>query len=229
MRTHGFLGIALMALLVIPLPAYAELPWEFDEHTRYMALGDSLTAGYGAVPATQGYVYLLYQAGVFDTVPNTLLANAGVPGATSLHVLEHQVPQALEAFQPDVITITVGGNDLLQILNNGDPGQILFDFQVNLSEILLQLRSTLPEASIFISNQYTIPQIPGSELIVPAFNTIIENVAGAYGAQVADVYSAFLDRKGLLLIERNGAGQYQVHPTNAGYRVMARAFIDAAE
>jgi len=28
----------------------------------------------------------------------------------------------------------------------------------------------------------------------------------------------------LLLIERHGAGQYEVHPTNAGYRAMAKAF-----
>ena len=27
--------------------ANAELPWQFEQHTRYMALGDSLAAGYG--------------------------------------------------------------------------------------------------------------------------------------------------------------------------------------
>ena len=48
--------------------------------------------------------------------------------------------------------------------------------------------------------------------------------AAAFGMPVADVYGAFKDRSGLLLIERHGAGQYEVHPTNAGYRAMARAF-----
>lgn len=48
--------------------------------------------------------------------------------------------------------------------------------------------------------------------------------AAAFGVPVADVYGAFKDRSGLLLIERHGAGQYEVHPTNAGYRAMARAF-----
>lgn len=51
--------LALAFSLVIAAPAAADLPWQFDNNTRYMALGDSLVAGYGAVPATQGYVYLL--------------------------------------------------------------------------------------------------------------------------------------------------------------------------
>src|SRR5262245_56040896 len=66
-----FRNIIFAGLLLFPVSVCAELPWQFDQHTRYMALGDSLAAGYGAVPATQGYVYLLYQSGVFDTAPNT--------------------------------------------------------------------------------------------------------------------------------------------------------------
>lgn len=210
--------------VLLPVAARAELPWQFEQHTRYMALGDSLAAGYGAVPVTQGYVYLLYQNGVFDTVPNTLLGNAGVPGATSQHVLDHQVPQAIEAFQPDVITITVGGNDLLAILNGADPALVLGNFQTNLVQILGELRAALPTTRIYISNLYTIPDIPGADTVVPIFNSIVLGVANAYSVPVADVYSAFLGKDGLLLITRHGADQFQVHPTNAGHRVIEQAF-----
>lgn len=221
-------GVLLAALvLVLPASASAELPWQFGQHARYMALGDSLVAGYGAFPATQGYVYLLYQKGVFDTVPNTLLCNAGVPGATSSHVLEHQVPQALEAFRPDVITITVGGNDLITILGGADPATVLYDFQENLTEILMRLRTGLPGARIYVGNLYTIPGVPGADDVIPLFNAVVSGVAGAFGVPVADVYAAFKDRTGLLLIERRGAGQYEVHPTNAGHRAIARAFEEA--
>ena len=216
--------IILAGLLLTPIGARAELPWQFDQHTRYMALGDSLTAGYGAVPATQGYVYLLYDSGVFDTAPNTILSNAGVPGTTSQHVLDHQVPQAIQAFQPTVVTITVGGNDLLRILNGADPAAVLADFQFNLAQILGQLRPTLPNTRIYISNLYSISEIPGADFIVPIFNSIVAGVAGAYGVPVADVYGEFLGKKGLLLINRNGAGQFEVHPTNAGHRSIADAF-----
>ena len=80
---------SLVAFLFLMLPAGAQPPWQFDTHTRYMALGDSLAAGIGAIPATQGYVYLLYQDGVFNPVPQMLFANAGVPGVTSKQVLDY--------------------------------------------------------------------------------------------------------------------------------------------
>ena len=153
---------ALVFSLAVATPAVADLPWQFDNNTRYMALGDSLAAGYGAIPATQGYVYLLYKEGAFDKVTNTLLSNAGVPGVTSAQVLEHQVPQAIEAFHPTVITLTVGGNDLLRIMKGANAGDVLSEFQANLTMILLNLRTALPNARIYMSNLYTIPQIPGA-------------------------------------------------------------------
>lgn len=218
--------LGALAILVVAGAARAELPWQFDQHTRYMALGDSLAAGYGAVPATQGYVYLLYQGGVFDNVPNTLLCNAGVPGADSGAVLQYQVPQAIQVFRPQVITVTVGGNDLLQILSGADPNAVLGRFSQNLYQILYQLRVGLPDARIVVSNQYTVSDIPGADATIPVFNAIVEDIAGRpeINVPVADVYGAFYGRKGLLLIERHGAGQYEAHPTNAGYRAIADAF-----
>jgi len=35
--------------------AEAAQPWILDDNTRVLALGDSLTAGYGATPMTNGY------------------------------------------------------------------------------------------------------------------------------------------------------------------------------
>ena len=219
--------LALVFSLAMAAPAVADLPWQFDNNTRYMALGDSLVAGYGAIPATQGYVYLLYKEGVFDKVTNTLLSNAGVPGVTSRQVLDHQVPQAIEAFRPTVITLTVGGNDLLRILKGANAGQVLSEFQINFTLILQNLRTALPNTRIVVSNLYTIPQIAGADQIVPIFNDIVAGVASAFNVPVADVYSAFHGRHGLLLIERHGAAPDEVHPTNAGYRIMAQAFEKA--
>jgi lysophospholipase L1-like esterase len=212
----------LVMLFFLSLPAAAQ----FETHTRYMALGDSLAAGSGAIPVTQGYVYLLYQEAVFDTVPNTRFANAGVPGVTSSQVLQYQVPQAIGAFRPTVITLTVGGNDLLSILNGADPNQVIIQFGINLTQILFTLRANLPQAPIYMSNLYSIPEIEGSDTVVQALNAVIAQVAAAVPGRVpvADVYNAFKGRNGLLLIERHGANPLEVHPTNAGYRVIADAF-----
>lgn len=208
--------------------ARAEVPWTFSNNTRYLALGDSLAAGYGAVPATQGYAYRLYQKGTYDNAINTIFANAAVPGATSSDVLNYQVPQAIGIFRPHVVTLSVGGNDLLRILAGADPTEVLTQFQANLAQILCGLGQALPQARLYVHNLYDIPEItaniPGGVQAILGFNAVISGVAQACGASVADVYSAFSGRTGLLLIERNGADQFEVHPTNAGYRVMADAF-----
>lgn len=225
MKRHVNRIALVMVLLFASAPILAgSLPWQFENHTRYMALGDSLVAGYGALPVTQGYVYRLYREEVFDKIPHTLFSNAGVPGVTSKQVLDHQVPQAIEAFRPSVITITVGGNDLLRILKGENPNLVLSEFQANFAQILGALRTALPNTRIYVSNLYTIPQIPGANDVVPVFNEIVAGVAAMYNVPVADVYSAFLGRRGLLLIERPGAAADEVHPTNAGYEVIAEAF-----
>jgi len=83
--------------------------------------------------------------GVFVTLPNTLFANAAVPGLTSGQVGTHQVPLA-ETVQPDVITLTVGGNDLLAILDAPDQAPaVTGPFAVNLGNV---------RAVFFIGVQY---------------------------------------------------------------------------
>ncbi len=220
--------LVFVFFLLVSSLAHAEQPWTFSNNTRYLALGDSLAAGYGARPTTQGYAYQLYQRGVYDQAVDTIFANAAVPGATSRDVLSYQVPQAVQIFRPHVVTLSVGGNDLLAILAGADPVQVLGQFQANLAQILCGLRQGLPQSRIYIQNLYDIPEItanvPGGLDAILAFNAIVGGVAQACGASVADVYSAFSAAAGLLLIERNGAGQFEVHPTNAGYRAIAAAF-----
>jgi lysophospholipase L1-like esterase len=88
----------------------------------------------------------------------------------------------------------------------------------------MELRTKLPEAEIYISNLYDIPEIPGATDVILVFNGIVDGVASGFGVPVADVFSAFEGRKGLRLIQRNGADQFEVHPSNAGHRAMAKAF-----
>ena len=198
-------------------------------------MGDSLTAGQGATPVTNGYAYLLYQQGVYDSVTNTLFADAAVPGATSQQILSFQVPLATQTGFPQVITMTVGGNDLLSILNGANPQQVLQAFQLNLGSILGQLCLGLPNTRIYVGNLYSIQNFPvPTGPVVSAFNSTVAAVVGNVNTgcggriKVADIYTAFLGpQQGLLLINRNGTGQYEVHPSNAGHRAIAQAFIAA--
>jgi len=159
------LGASTVAFLALPLSnaAFAQSPRILQEDaTRYMALGDSIAAGFKAMPVNDGYTYRLYQEGAFDAVPHTLFTNAAVPGATSGDVLRHQVPQALIPFaegglNPGYITLTVGGNDLLAILRyiatHQDPldvqqfaTTVLTAYGQNLTAAIFQLRQGLPNA-----------------------------------------------------------------------------------
>jgi lysophospholipase L1-like esterase len=239
---------ALATLLVLAVaPAGAQSPHQLsDSAVRYMAMGDSIAAGFKAQPATQGYAFLLYRNGVFAPLPRTLFNDIAAVGATSLDVLTHQVPLATipaarGGFRPQYLTLTVGGNDLAAIhrfSTTHTPQETLvfaaatiFAYGQNLSMILAQLATDLPTSKVFVGNQYTVPEIaallPGGAQVIADFNTATATVVSGFpNAHLVDVFSAFQGRTGLLLIERRGASPLEVHLTNAGHRAMADAFAD---
>lgn len=241
-------AMTITAITTVGAPAQAQQPAP-DDATRYAALGDSIAAGFKAQPATNGYTYLLYENGAFDRLSHTLFNNLSSVGATSKHVLDHQVPQALISaleggFRPDYVTLTVGGNDAAKIQRYAATNPSPLDLQLfiqatineyaqNLGGIFLALTTELPNVKIFVGNHYSVPEIeallPGADLVLAAFNQTVQAAAAPFAGRVfvVDVYSAFLDRQGLLLIDRRGASLFEVHLTNAGHRVMAQAFADS--
>lgn len=233
-----------LVLMLLPAAVLARLP-AVDAPVRYMALGDSLAAGYKAMPATAGYAFQLYLDRVFGTIPNVLFNNASVPGATSSDLLNYQLPQ-VPRFDPNVVTISIGGNDLLALLASanpiGDLPAVLDNFSQNLAGSLTLLCQGMDEGGrIFIHNLYEIPQIPLTVQAVPIFNAVLAQTvayAGTFPActgktlAVADVYAAFLGREGLLLIERylkKGINVLEVHPTDKGHRVIEGTFRTLVE
>jgi lysophospholipase L1-like esterase len=77
---------------------------------RYVALGDSFTAGAAgsrARPFADHLAELLR-----EPMPSLHYANLGSPGARTAEVAERQLPAALE-LAPDVVTLVCGGNDAL--------------------------------------------------------------------------------------------------------------------
>lgn len=217
-------------------------PWvSFDDNTRYLALGDSLSAGYAAKPTTQGFVFRLYQSGTIDNLNNLLFTAAAVPNAMSSDVLNYQVPQVPLFFKNTgkpyrkVVTLTVGGNDAYSVVGptgaidfNAIPG-MLNTYGSNLATILATL--TAPgDVRVYVGNLYN-PRLPiqGADQLVGIMNQITASVVGVFGSKavLVDLYTAFQGRDGLLLIEKHGSAPDQIHPTDAGYGVIAGAFKDA--
>jgi lysophospholipase L1-like esterase len=226
--------VTTLCALAIAAPLAQAQPWtSFDDNTRYLALGDSLSASYGAKPVTQGFVYQLYQGGVIDNINNLLLCSLGVPNATTVEVGQYQVPQAGLCFAETgttyrkVVTLTVGGNDLIAI----GLGQTTLPAYANrLGLILTALVTQFPDAKIYVANLYDprLP-IPGLSLLVDAMNQAIAGVVALVPPGhvfLVDLHTAFDGRSGLLLSEKHGAEVNQVHPTDAGYKVIAKAFED---
>jgi lysophospholipase L1-like esterase len=96
----------------------------FEKTGYYISLGDSVAAGEGALPVTNGFVYQLYNRGVFGRTQSTDFSNIAIKGVTTDEVQMLQVPQALciqpprIAVAPSVITLSAGANDFLLYLAN---------------------------------------------------------------------------------------------------------------
>lgn len=231
----------VLILTLLPALALAALPAPTPT-VRYLSLGDSIAAGFKAQPATAGYAYQLYLDEVYGRGPDTVFANIAMPGATSTDVLNFQLPQ-VPRFVPTVVTMSVGGNDLLTLLAAAPPtpeqvGAVLNRFAGNLSQILVGLCGLMPEGGrIYLHNLYVIPEIAGTEQVVPLFNGVMAQVAEGVTLvpicrdnviAVADVYGAFFGQRGLLLIERfekkGLLDTFEVHPTNKGHRIIEDLF-----
>jgi len=113
--------MGLTVALAAPVAATSPIP------TVYLALGDSLAWGDGAsVPTHTGYVPRL--AGYFQGASHggaDLLVNLGVRGESTGSLLTDRLPDAIDVIADPstdtrVVTISIGGNDLLDLVNDED-------------------------------------------------------------------------------------------------------------
>lgn len=258
------------ARLLPPLAAFLFLGLAFggpkaahaQEAPAYLALGDSLAFGLGATnPAAEGYVGLVaFALQQSDRYAESGLevVNVSAPGATSADVLEPdgQLDQALAEIaeraeddtggnEVDIISIDVGGNDLLALQEADSPcvdstssescqdalGRTLSGLQDNLTTILTELRDAAPEAPIFVIGLYN--PYSGTddtrELIgnigVQQVNGVTSAVAAdeTLGVEFVDVFELF-EGRGAQWIASDG-----IHPNDDGYRVLAEALLAAVQ
>ncbi len=80
---------------------------------HYLALGDSYTIGTGT--STQGRNFPSHLARKLEAVTGARveLRNPAVNGYSSADLIRHELPE-LERFRPDLVTILIGANDLVQ-------------------------------------------------------------------------------------------------------------------
>lgn len=158
--------------------------------TVVMAFGDSLTSGYGAsgeasYPAT------------LQALIGCEVINAGISGQDTAQGLR-RLPDELEAHQPDLVILCMGGNDMLRKQSEALT-------QKNLKEMIELSQSAGADVALI-----GVPK-PGLLLRVPKF---YETLAEEYDLPYDDSLLPHI-------LSKNTLKSDQIHPNEAGYQLMA--------
>ncbi|MFZ1220626.1 MAG: arylesterase [Chthoniobacterales bacterium] len=201
MRTRGAI-IAL--LLAFPAPAGAAPKRDASKVITIVALGDSLTAGFG-LSRKQAYPALLGEK-MREAGYDFELVNAGSSGDTTAGGLR-RLPALLRAHKKiDILIVELGINDVFR-------GVDIDQIRSNLQAIIDQARARQPRIRIVIAGM----QLPGhsSEDYVSAFGSMFATLAEKNRASLIPFFLEGVAGDPAL-------NQWdRVHPNAAGQRVLA--------
>ncbi|MCQ4087302.1 GDSL-type esterase/lipase family protein [Saccharibacillus sp. JS10] len=142
----------------------------------------------------------------------------------------------------DVITITIGGNDLLPLITGASlptaeelapkVQALLENYATNLNEVLTDLRDINPNARIVVADQYQpVPAIAAKSLYAAlnqaaaAYTTTLngviatQNAAGGH-VEAVNVAPLFIGRE----MQLTHIARKDIHPNQVGYEAIAKAF-----
>lgn len=207
----------------------------------YLSLGDSVAAGNGASdPATAAFVPLLARdEGGLDVL------NLAVAGATTRDVIDEQLPRVLDGEKRKLafITIAAGGNDLAALIPNTacqqDPlpascplDDALAQVERNMDEIMKELRKAYANTAIvvllypnFFSGTGHAFEAP-AQRVLPRLDDMLARVVARYPHTAVATTAAAFEGEGATLTHVLDP-QFDPHPTDAGHRLIADAFIAA--
>jgi acyl-CoA thioesterase-1 len=186
-----------------PVPAATPVP-----ALMILAVGDSLTEGSG-VAAEDAYPAQLERALVAAGYPVTVV-NAGVSGETSSGTLQ-RIDWLLQQ-QPDIVILTIGGNDGLRGIDPALTAQ-------NIEELVRRSQAS-------------------GAVVVLAGMEMVRNLGAAYTDEFSAVYPAVAERTGAILMPFFLEGVAAdpalnqpdfIHPTAAGYAVVVKNLLPYVE
>ncbi|MBU8905331.1 GDSL-type esterase/lipase family protein [Desertibacillus haloalkaliphilus] len=193
-------------------------------HVTYTALGDSLTTGVGAF-FSLGFVkrYARMLEHLYH-VP-VAVKSKGKAGLTSAELLARlrRIDTRNAIAEADLITITIGGNDLLQAYRRGYHLHALEhsvnQFAVNLQLILAEIKAIKalsPKKSYriqLIGLYNPFPKHPYSDYFIHKYNNILKSYHSNL-INYVDIYPLFEQNHAYLL-------SFDYHPNSKGYQVIA--------
>ncbi|MGO8772057.1 SGNH/GDSL hydrolase family protein [Mycobacterium sp.] len=187
-------------------------------YRRYVALGDSQTEGLWDGDDTVGLLGFADRlAAMIDALhPGLHYANLAIRGKRIAHVLSEQVPPAL-AMRPDLITVCVGMNDVIQPGGSFRPALgDLEDLYAALADSgATVVTTTFPNVARFL---------PLGRLVsgrLAGINAAIHAAVDRYGFRLVDLYSAASMR------ELDTWDIDRVHASTRGHILFAAAAAEA--
>ena len=190
-----------------------------DRPALYAALGDSISIDeYAGGPGLGGPslfarnrddVFPQWRGRDLATVhPDLLYHLLAVDGGTTDSLLHHQLPQLERSgAAPTVVTLTVGGNDLLSAYADTPRARRVVEVvRQRVDEALRRLRPLMraPSDPIIVGTVYDpsdgtgdaarvgLPAWPDVVDLVAELNAALTSVAGEHGGRVADIHRRFL-------------------------------------
>jgi lysophospholipase L1-like esterase len=190
--------------------------------STYVAIGDSLTAGRGDEGRDGrpiGWAQRLADILGVRTTVRCSLTNLAVDGATVHEVLSKQLP-AVVARKPDLVSITVGINDIRrrdfdELSFKADLGQL---FEALAATQATLLTCTLPDLSVIMSLSQDLHEVVRERMRLAS--DIIREQAESYGAVCLDAWSLpGVTDPDLYAPDR-------LHPNSKGHQFIAAACAD---
>lgn len=197
--------------------------------SRFMAFGDSITHGTKSDPAVflafplppPAYSYpsqLQLILGSRYSDQTITMGNEGWP-AEFIDDGRRRLPSALGANTPEIVLLLEGANDLLNSPNSATTRYIAD----KLRDMIQTAKASIPANRVLLANfppQFigTPPNRGAGWAFVPELNRNITAVAQGEGATLVDLYTPMnADVKRYI-------GQDGLHPTEAGFTLMAQTF-----
>lgn len=192
---------ALLLCALVLLAACAERSAKFSRlqpEAVILAFGDSLTYGTGADPEAS-YPVLL------ENLTKRKVVNAGVPGEVSRDGLA-RLPALLDEYQPGLLILCHGGNDMLRKL---DPGEL----KENLRSMILLARQR--DITVLLIG---VPEPRLALATAPLYAELAEETQVLFEGEIlADV------------LQWPSTKHDMIHPNAAGYRKIAEAIYARLE
>jgi len=178
----------------------------------YVAIGDSAAQGIGASRPGRSYVGEVARHIRSVSAKEVRVVNLGISGATLGVAIAKELP-ALAKLDPDIVTVSIGANDMPTF----EPSR----FAAQLDELF----AALPQHAI-VADLPTFYFLPAEKKVRIA-NALLREAAARHGLVVVPLHDA-MRRQGLWGVTTQFAGDL-FHPNDRGYKVWASAFLAAVD